>query len=459
MDTVLPSLFLQVILIASNAFFAMSEFAVVSVNTQKMKRLAEGGSKPAARLLVITEAPSDFLATIQVGVTLSGFLASAAAADSFADPLVSALSFIPIPASTLRGVTVFLITIILSYFMLIFGELAPKRIAMKNPDGVALKVVGVIWALNKVCKPVIKLIAASTNLVLRPLGIGPASDEEPVAEEDILMMVEAGEETGTVDEREHEMIKNIFEFDDRKVSEIMTHRTDVVGVPVTATLQDIVALQAENRFSRIPVYKEDLDDIVGAVFVKDLVPLLEPGRYADATPEKYMRSVLYVPEGMTCSNLLHAFQKARVHLAIVVDEYGGTAGMVTMEDLLETIVGDLDDEHEEDNAVVTLADGVYEVGGDVPVNELEGLLGEDIFENADCDTIGGFITETLGRIPQAGETLPLETLGYTLTVAEATPRAVTKVTITRTAEKTADPQPAPEQKRRFGRKKDRDGEK
>lgn len=320
MDTVLPSLFLQVILIASNAFFAMSEFAVVSVNTQKMKRLAEGGSKPAARLLVITEAPSDFLATIQVGVTLSGFLASAAAADSFADPLVSALSFIPIPASTLRGVTVFLITIILSYFMLIFGELAPKRIAMKNPDGVALKVVGVIWALNKVCKPVIKLIAASTNLVLRPLGIGPASDEEPVAEEDILMMVEAGEETGTVDEREHEMIKNIFEFDDRKVSEIMTHRTDVVGVPVTATLQDIVALQAENRFSRIPVYKEDLDDIVGAVFVKDLVPLLEPGRYADATPEKYMRSVLYVPEGMTCSNLLHAFQKARVHLAIVVDE-------------------------------------------------------------------------------------------------------------------------------------------
>ena len=425
MDTVLPSLFLQVILIASNAFFAMSEFAVVSVNTQKMKRLAEGGSKPAARLLVITEAPSDFLATIQVGVTLSGFLASAAAADSFADPLVSALSFIPIPASTLRGVTVFLITIILSYFMLIFGELAPKRIAMKNPDGVALKVVGVIWALNKVCKPVIKLIAASTNLVLRPLGIGPASDEEPVAEEDILMMVEAGEETGTVDEREHEMIKNIFEFDDRKVSEIMTHRTDVVGVPVTATLQDIVALQAENRFSRIPVYKEDLDDIVGAVFVKDLVPLLEPGRYADATPEKY----------------------------------GGTEGMVTMEDLLETIVGNLDDEHEDDNAVVTLADGVYEVGGDVPVNELEGLLGEDIFENADCDTIGGFITETLGRIPQAGETLPLETLGYTLTVAEATPRAVTKVTITRTAEKTADPQPAPEQKRRFGRKKDRDGEK
>ena len=305
--------------------------------------------------------------------------------------------------------TVFLITIILSYFMLIFGELAPKRIAMKNPDGVALKVVGVIWALNKVCKPVIKLIAASTNLVLRPLGIGPASDEEPVAEEDILMMVEAGEETGTVDEREHEMIKNIFEFDDRKVSEIMTHRTDVVGVPVTATLQDIVALQAENRFSRIPVYKEDLDDIVGAVFVKDLVPLLEPPICRRHAGKIHAKRVVCA-RGYDVLQPAARISESACAPAIVVDEYGGTEGMVTMEDLLETIVGDLDDEHEDDNAVVTLADGVYEVGGDVPVNELEGLLGEDIFENADCDTIGGFITETLGRIPQAGETLPLETL-------------------------------------------------
>ena len=428
MDTVLPSLFLQVILIASNAFFAMSEFAVVSVNTQKMKRLAEGGSKPAARLLVITEAPSDFLATIQVGVTLSGFLASAAAADSFADPLVSALSFIPIPASTLRGVTVFLITIILSYFMLIFGELAPKRIAMKNPDGVALKVVGVIWALNKVCKPVIKLIAASTNLVLRPLGIGPASDEEPVAEEDILMMVEAGEETGTVDEREHEMIKNIFEFDDRKVSEIMTHRTDVVGVPVTATLQDIVALQAENRFSRIPVYKEDLDDIVGAVFVKDLVPLLEPGRYADATPEKYMRSVLYVPEGMTCSNLLHAFQKARVHLAIVVDEYGGTEGMVTMEDLLESIVGNMQDEYDqEEEEYQKLSDTIFVLDGSMSVDDVEELLGMNIGPEEDYDTLSGMITDLLDCIPAKDEHPSVQVGNVKFTVLATDERRIAKL--------------------------------
>lgn len=431
MDTVLPSLLLQVVLIASNAFFAMSEFAVVSVNTQRMKRLAENGNKAAGRLLVITEAPSDFLATIQVGVTLSGFLASAAAADSFADPLVRALSGLPIPAATLRGIIVIVITVILSYFMLIFGELAPKRIAMKNPDGVALRVVGVIWALNRVCRPIVRFIAISTNLVLRPLGIGPESEEEPVAEEDILMMVEAGEETGAVDEREHEMIKNIFEFDDRRVSEVMTHRTDLVRVPVTATLREIAALQAENRFSRIPVYRDNVDDIVGAVFVKDLVPLLEAGTHADDTPESFMRSVLYVPEGMTCSNLLHEFQKARVHLAIVVDEYGGTEGMVTMEDLLGAIVGDLDDEHADSNAVVTLSDGVYEVGGDVPVNELEGILGEDLFENADSDTIGGFVTETLGRIPEAGETLELETEGYRFTVTEATPRAVTRVKIVR----------------------------
>ncbi len=245
------------------------------------------------------------------------------------------------------------------------------------------------------------------------------------------MMVEAGEETGAVDEREHEMIKNIFEFDDRRVSEVMTHRTDLVRVPITATLREIAALQAENRFSRIPVYRDNVDDIVGAVFVKDLVPLLEAGSHADDTPEGFMRSVLYVPEGMTCSDLLHEFQRARVHLAIVVDEYGGTEGMVTMEDLLEAIVGDLDDEHADSGAVVTLSDGVYEVGGDVPVNELEGILGEDLFENADSDTIGGFVTETLGRIPAVGETLELSTEGYRFTVTEATPRAVTRVKIVR----------------------------
>lgn len=452
MDTVLPGLLLQLCLIASNAFFAMSEFAVVSVNTQKMKRLAEAGNQRAKKLLVITEAPSDFLATIQVGVTLSGFLASAAAAESFAAPIVQALSFLPVSASALHGIIVVAITIILSYFMLIFGELAPKRIAMKDPDGVALKVVNVIWLLNRVCRPLIRLIAVSTNLVLHPFGIGPESDNEQVEEEDILMLVEAGEENGSVDEREHEMIRNIFEFDDRKVSEIMTHRTDVVGVPVTASLEEIMCLQKENHFSRIPVYRDDLDDIVGAVFMKDIVPLLSPGENANMKPEELMRSVIYVPESMTCSDLLHTFQKKRMHLAIVVDEYGGTEGMVTLEDLLETIVGDLDDEHDEDS-VVQLAENIYEADGDVTLEELEEILGTE--PDAESETIGGFITEKLGKIPQPGETLPIEDGRIVLTVVQATPRAVTKVTITR-AEKQEESEETEDSSRKFGRKKDKD---
>ncbi len=450
MDNVLPGLLLQICLIASNAFFAMSEFAVVSVNTQKMKRLAEAGNPRAKKLLIITDAPSDFLATIQVGVTLSGFLASAAAAESFAAPIVQMLAFLPISPAALHGLIVVIITMILSYFMLIFGELAPKRIAMRNPDGVALNVVNIIWALNHICRPLIRLIAASTNLVLRPMGIGPEGDNETVEQEDILMLVEAGEENGSVDEREHEMIRNIFEFDDRKVSEIMTHRTDVVGVPVTASLEEIMLLQKENHFSRIPVYREDLDDIVGAVFMKDLVPLLGPGENAGMKPEELMRSVMYVPESMTCSDLLHAFQKKRMHLAIVVDEYGGTEGMVTLEDLLETIVGDLDDEHDEEG-IVQLAENMYEADGDVTLEELEEIIGTQ--PDVESETIGGFITEKLGKIPTAGETLAMEDGCIVLTVAQATPRAVTKVTITR-VEKKEEAEPKPSASHRLSRKKE-----
>lgn len=429
MDIVLPSLLLQLVLVGTNAFFAMSEFAVVSINTQKMKRLADHGNKAAKRLLIITDAPSDFLATIQVGVTLSGFLASASAADSFADPILKLLAFVPVPAASLRSVVVIAITLILAYFMLVLGELAPKRIAMKDADGVALKVVGIIWVLNKICRPVIRFIAASTNLVLKPFGIGPDSSDEPVAEEDILMMVEAGEEGGTVLQAEHAMIKNVFAFDDRKVTEVMTHRTDVIGVPTSGTLADIVTLQKDSRFARLPVYQDNLDNIVGAVFVKDIISVLSPTTHAQERPAQYMRSVLYVPESITCSAMLRAFQKEKVHLAVVVDEYGGTEGIVTMEDLLETIVGRLDEEHTDVNDVIVLEDGVYDVGGDVPVNELEGLLDENILDNLESDTLGGLITEMLGRIPAVGESLLLEEMGYKLTVMSATPRAVTRVKV------------------------------
>ena len=301
-------------------------------------------------------------------------------------------------------------------------------------------------ALNRLC-----------NAFLRITRIKPDAGLQSVSEDELRALMDLSEEKGSIEADEKEMIENVFDFNDTVAEDVMVHRTDMVMLWTGDTDEEIVQTIEDSGLSRFPVYEEDADDIVGILSTRDY--LLNARRASPKPLKELLRAAYFIPESVRADVLFRDMQSKKVHMAIVVDEYGGTSGLVTMEDLLETIVGDLDDEHEDDNAVVTLADGVYEVGGDVPVNELEGLLGEDIFENADCDTIGGFITETLGRIPQAGETLPLETLGYTLTVAEATPRAVTKVTITRTAEKTADPQPAPEQKRRFGRKKDRDGEK
>ncbi|MDY4785739.1 hemolysin family protein [Pygmaiobacter massiliensis] len=441
MDTV-PSLLLLVVLIGVNAFFAMSEIAIISVNTQKMKHLAEEGSRAATHLLSITEAPSDFLATIQVGVTLSGFLASAVAADNFAGIFVTWLSFLPVSPDVVRSVVLVVITLVLSYFTLILGELVPKRIAMKDPDAVALKTVGTVWGMYKICRPFVKFLAFSTNMVLRLFGIGPENGEDKVGEEEILMMVEAGEDSGAVEPHERVMIENIFEFDDRRVSDVMTHRTDIVAVSEDDDLGTLVRLAETERFSRLPVYRTDLDDIVGTIYLKDAVPYLSDKASLGSKVSTLMREVLYVPSSMRCSLLLRQFRERRLRMAIVVDEYGGTEGLVTMEDLLEAIVGDLDDEHdEEDDSIVPLSETSWLFSGEAEIEDVEDLLGKDLFANDDSDTLNGFITAMLGRIPSAGEVIPLQSDAYLCTIVSANARCIEKLRIEKVVpapEKTAD---------------------
>lgn len=441
MDTV-PSLLLLVVLIGVNAFFAMSEIAIISVNTQKMKHLAEEGSRAATHLLSITEAPSDFLATIQVGVTLSGFLASAVAADNFAGVFVAWLSFLPVSPDVVRSVVLVVITLVLSYFTLILGELVPKRIAMKDPDAIALKTVGTVWGMYKICRPFVKFLAFSTNLVLRLFGIGPENEEDKVGEEEILMMVEAGEDSGAVEPHERVMIENIFEFDDRRVSDVMTHRTDIVAVSEDDDLGTLVRLAETERFSRLPVYRTDLDDIVGTIYLKDAVPYLSDKASLGSKVSTLMREVLYVPSSMRCSLLLRQFRERRLRMAIVVDEYGGTEGLVTMEDLLEAIVGDLDDEHdEEDDSIVPLSENSWLFSGEAEIENVEELLGKDLFANDDSDTLNGFITAMLGRIPSAGEVIPLQSDAYLCTIVSANARCIEKLRIEKVMsapDKTAD---------------------
>ena len=345
--TALPSILLLFALIGVNAFFAASEIAVISINPTRMKKLAEEGNTKAALLLKITDEPSNFLSTIQVGVTLSGFLASTVAADNFAVYFDRWLSFLPINQSLLHGIVLVVLNIILAYFSLVLGEITPKRVAMKYPDQLALRVVGFIWALYKVCRPFIKLVSASTNGILRLLRINPQNEEEKVTEEEILMMVEAGGETGSIDPDEKDMIENIFEFDDMRVSEHMTHRTEVCAVPGDLPLPQLFEVAAREKYSRIPVYEDTIDNILGVVCVKDLLQLAADPARNQQTAAQLMRPILYVPETIHCSKLLKQFREQKTHMAVVVDEYGGTEGIVTMEDLLESIVGSIEDEYDD----------------------------------------------------------------------------------------------------------------
>lgn len=342
-----PSLLLLVVLISLNAFFAMSEIAILSINSKKIEKMAEEGNKRASLLVRITEDPSDFLSTIQIGITLANLLSSAVAAESFSVYFDRWLSFLPISPALLHSIVLVFLTLILTYITLVFGELTPKRVAMKSPDSIALKVVGVLWALYKVCRPCIRMLTASVNLMLRLLGINPHEEEEKVTEEEIRLMVEAGEEEGAIEEREKDMIENIFELNDRRVSELMTHRTEVCAVSSTSSLRELVEIAKEERYSRIPVYKENIDDIIGVIHIKDLIPLLNEGTLDSQNLLDFLRPVIYVPETVYTTNLLKQFQEQKIHLAVVVDEYGGTAGIVTLEDLLESIVGEIDDEYDD----------------------------------------------------------------------------------------------------------------
>ncbi|MEG0804112.1 MAG: hemolysin family protein, partial [Pygmaiobacter sp.] len=367
------------------------------------------------------------------------FFASAVAADNFADPITAVLGVLQIPVDVLRSVVLIVITLILSYFTLILGELVPKRIAMKDPDKIALKTVGAVWFMYKVCGPFVKFLAFSTNLVLRLVGIGSESEEEKVDEEDILMMVEAGEGSGAIEPHERTMIENIFEFDDRHVSDVMTHRTEIVAVCETDDLRTLLRLAQEERYSRLPVYRADLDDIVGTIYLKDVIPYLSDKASVQRTVSELMREVLYVPSSMRCSVLLRQFRERRLRMAIVVDEYGGTEGLVTMEDLLEAIVGDIDDEHDEDADIEVLSENSWLFSGEAEIEDVEELLGKDLFENDDSDTLNGFITAMLGRIPAADEVIPLKSDAFLCTIVSANARCIEKLRIERMASQTDAP--------------------
>lgn len=445
-STILPKLVLLLALVLVNAFFAASEIAIVTFNDNKLKKLADDGNKKAKMLVKMVSEPSKFLSSIQVGVTLSGFLASASAAEQFQPMLTKALSFIPIKTSVLSGISLLIITLAISYVSLVLGELVPKRIAMHNPEKISLAVAPIVYFLYRVEKPLVAVLSFSTNLILRLIGIDPANKPEQVTEEEIRMMIDVGNEEGTIEQSERDMIDNIFEFDDITAEDVMTHRTEIAAVESTSTIPEVVRLAMTEGYSRIPVYKEDIDDIIGIVYAKDMLRFIGKGEESleNRSIEPFIREVIFVPESNRCTDLFKTFKDKKIQMAVVVDEYGGTSGIVTMEDLLEAIVGNMQDEYDnEEEEFSKISDHIFNLDGSMAIEDVEKLLHIKVEDGEDYDTLSGLLTDLLDRIPSPDEhpTVQIDHVEFTVLLVED--RRIAKVRAEMKSEESPD---SPEEK-------------
>lgn len=390
-------IFIIILLILLNAFFAAAEIAFVSLNDAKIEKLAKEGNERAIKIREMLVNPSKFLATIQIGITFAGFLSSAFAAETFSSKLAPILNNL-IPAISINAwnnISIIIITIILSYFTLIFGELVPKRLAMKNSEKIAFSTIGIIKAISAIASPFVKLLTVSTNLVSKLFGVSE-TDEETVTEEEIRMMVDVGEEKGAIDESEKQMINNVFEFNDIMVSEIMIPRTEIFALNMDLTISESLEKLDGLKYSRIPVYGENIDDIKGILYVKDILMHI---KNKNTKIKSLIRDAYFVSENRPINDFFDKLRKNRKQIAIVVDEYGGTSGLVTMEDILEEIVGEIYDEYDNVEEVIKKIDSsTYLFSGNIAIYEVENLL-EVKIEDGDYDTISGYLVDKLERIP------------------------------------------------------------
>ena len=397
-------IFILILLTLTNAFFAGSEMAVVSVNKNKIKVLAEEGNKRAKLILKLSENSTGFLSTIQVAITLAGFFSSASAATGISQVLGAQMKAMGIPYSS--SIAMVLVTILLSYFNLVFGELVPKRIALQNAETFSLIVVTPIYMLSKILAPFIALLSMSTNGVLKLLGINTDNLEEEVSEEEIRSMLQTGRESGVFNRIEQEMITSIFLFDDKKAREIMTPRQDIVAVDITAPVDSFFDEVLNSRHSRIPVYEGEIDNIIGILSMKDFVIEANKKDKSEIDIRSIMQPPYFVPENRATDSLFQEMQKTKRKMTVLVDEYGGVSGIVTMEDLIEEIVGDIHDEYDEaEPELVDLGSGIYKVSGGILLYDFNEALNEKI--ESSCDTLSGYMIECLDYIPKPSQ-LPIE---------------------------------------------------
>ena len=421
-------LIVLIILIGLNAYFAATEIAYISLNDAKIEKQAKEGNKKAKQIEKMLKTPSKFLATIQIGITLAGFLSSAFASDTFAEMLAPNLyQLMPfISLSAWKNISIIVITIILSFFTLIFGELVPKRLAMKHYEKIAFATIGVIRAISIVTSPFVKLLTACTNGVSKLFGVGE-NEEESVTEEEIKMMVSQGQEKGTIKQEEQELINNVFELNDITVSEIMRHRKDIFAVDINISTEELLEelSQEAYRYSRIPVYEETIDEIKGILYVKDVLKNINKKSFK---VKNVVKEAYFVSQNRLINEVFRELQKNKKQIAIILDEYGGTAGLITMEDILEELVGDIYDEYdEEEKEFEKIDDNTYILSGSLPIYDVNKLLDADIPEG-DYDTISGYLQDKLGRIPEDDEEPPIiDTEKVTYKIEEYEDRRIIKI--------------------------------
>lgn len=426
--SIFPQLLLILVLTSINGFFAAAEMAFVSVNKHKIDSLCEDNNKKAILLKKLLSDPSGFLSTIQIGITLAGFFSSASAATTLSLRLYSVISLFNIPYG--QQISMILITIILSFFTLVFGELVPKRIALKKCEAIALASVKPIYFISKIAKPFIKILSLSTKAVLRLTNNHQIEDESNTSTEEIKLLLTQFEKNGAINYMEKEMIDKVFDFSDKMSKEIMTSRTDTIMIDVNEDVDVILNTLLHCKYSRIPVFEDSVDNIVGILYIKDLTSYLIKQDLSNINFKDILHSPCFIPETKKIDELFLLLKQSKNHMSILIDEYGGFSGIVTMEDIIEEIVGDIEDEYDKDNdKVKNLDNGEFEIKGNMSLLDFNNIFDTDI-KCDDCDTINGYIISIINKIPTNEEDIILNIENYQLKVMDVDDNRIEKVKVT-----------------------------
>jgi putative hemolysin len=417
-------IFLISAFIVLNGLFAAAEIAVVTARRSRVKQLMEEGNKNAEILLRFKEEPDRFLATIQIAITLGGVVASAiggAAAVQSIKPIISEIPYKAVAASS-EAISIGIVSIVITYFSMVFGELIPKSVALSHPEEVGLIIAKPVEAFSRIATVIVRLFTFSANLLLRPFGRKTFTERAYVTEEEVKMLIMEGGEQGVFEPTEQELIHSVFEFTDTSAREVMVPSTRMVNIALNMSVDEIKLIIAEEQFSRYPVIGKDLNDVRGILYAKDFLNALAKG---EADVRRLMKPPFFIPETMKISNLLREMQKKRVHMALVIDEYGGVSGLVTLEDLIEEIVGEIRDEYDVESPVIQLSDGTLLIDAAISIRDLEDDYQIEIPESTDYETLGGFLLTALQRIPKIGDVVEIER--KKITVSEMVGQRIAKV--------------------------------